>query len=285
MRRLVMAVVAMAFLTAPASAAELTGTLKKIKQSQTITLGYRESSWPFSFVGPDGKPAGYSVDLCVRIADAVQKELSMGELRRRWVKVSPENRMKAVADGTIDVECGSTTNTLSRQEKVDFTITTFVDGGSLLVADASGIQELKDLTGKRVGIVQGTTTETALAAALQKYVITPQMIAVKDHAEGLAALEAGTVDAYASDRVILIGLGRRSKDISKLSLSTQLFSHEPYGLMLRRGDADFRLTANRALSRLYRSEDIARIYDKWFGEFGRPSIALQLMYAITVVPE
>ena len=286
MRRLVMAVVAVAFMTAaPASAAELTGTLKKIKQSQTITLGYRESSWPFSFVGPDGKPAGYSVDLCVRIADAVQKELSMGELRRRWVKVTPENRMKAVTDGTIDVECGSTTATLSRQEKVDFTITTFVDGGSLLVADASGIQELKDLTGKRVGIVQGTTTETALAAALQKYVITPQMIAVKDHAEGLAALEAGTVDAYASDRVILIGLGRRSKDASKLSLSTQLFSHEPYGLMLRRGDADFRLTANRALSRLYRSEDIARIYDKWFGEFGRPSIALQLMYAITVVPE
>ena len=160
-----------------------------------------------------------------------------------------------------------------------------MDGGSLLVTDASGIQEVKDLAGKRVGIVPGTTTEKALAAAVQKYVITPEMIAVKDHGDGLAALEAGTVDAYASDRVILIGLGRRSKDVAKLSLSTQLFSHEPYALMLRRGDADFRLAANRALSRLYRSEDIVRIYDKWFGEFGRPSIALQIMYAITVVPE
>ena len=287
MRRFVMAmvVVVLACAATSASAAEPTGTLKKIKQSKTIVLGYRDSSWPFSFTGPDGKPAGYSVDLCTRIADAVEKELALGEVKRRWVKVTPENRQRAVVDGTIDLECGSTTATLSRMEKVDFTITTFVDGGSLLVADASGIRELKDLTGKRIGIVPGTTTETALAAELRKAVITVQMVAVKDHAEGLAALEAGTVDAYASDRVILIGLGRGSKDASKLSLSTQLFSHEPYALMLRRGDADFRLTANRALSRIYRSEDIVRIYDKWFGEFGRPSIALQLMYAITVVPE
>ena len=282
----VFALVALAlWLPVVAGAQDLQGTLKKIKDSGTITIGYREQSVPFSFKGTDGKPAGYSVDLCQRIATGVQQQLKLPKLDVKWVAVTPETRVSSVVNGTIDLECGSTTATLSRQEKVDFTITTFVDGGSLLVADASGIRELKDLSGKRIGIVPGTTTETALAAELRKAVITVQMVAVKDHADGLAALEAGTVDAYASDRVILIGLGRGSKDASKLSLSTQLFSHEPYAFMLRRGDADFRLSANRALSRIYRSEDIVRIYDKWFGEFGRPSIALQLMYAITVVPE
>jgi glutamate/aspartate transport system substrate-binding protein len=287
MRRIAVVMVAMLALAlaVPAMAAELTGTLKRIKDRKTIVLGHRESSRPFSFVDDDGKPAGYSVDLCVKIAEAVQKDLGLSSLPVKWVKLTPENRIKAVADGTVDMECGSTTSTLSRQQQVDFTITTFVDGGSLLVTEASRIESIKDLAGKRVGIVPGTTTETALAAALRQYMISAQMVTVKDHAEGLAALENGTADAYASDRVILVGLGRRSKDVSKLSLSPQLFSYEPYGLTLRRGDADFRLAANRALSRLFRSEDIARLYEKWFGDMGKPSVALGLMYAITAIPE
>jgi len=285
MNRVLMLVMAALVCATSAMAAEPTGTLKKIKDRKTIVLGYRESSWPFSFVDADGQPAGYSVDLCVRIAEAVQQQLALPKLAVRWIKLTPENRITAVADGTVDMECGSTTSTLSRQQQVDFTITTFVDGGSLLATDASGIESVKDLAGKRVGIVPGTTTEGALASALRQYVIAAHMVTVKDHAEGLAALENGTADAYASDRVILIGLGRKSKDVSKLSLSTQLFSYEPYGLMLRRGDADFRLTANRTLSRLFRSEDIVRIYDKWFGDLGKPTVALVLMYAISAVPE
>jgi glutamate/aspartate transport system substrate-binding protein len=285
MRRTMLAVIAMLVWVAPATVAQHTSTLKKIKESKTIVLGYRDSSWPFSYVGDDGKPAGYSVDLCLRIAEAVQRELALPELRLRWVKVTPEDRIKAVADGKIDLECGSTTASLSRQSQVDFTITTFIDGASLLVTDASGIESVKDLGGKRVGLIRGTTTETALTKALHTYMVTPQIVTVKDHAEGLAAIENGTADAYASDRVILIGLGRRSKEPAKLSLSPQQFSYEPYGLMLRRGDADFRLTANRALSRLFRSEDIVRIYEKWFGDIGKPSAALLMMYAITPVPE
>jgi glutamate/aspartate transport system substrate-binding protein len=266
-------------------AAEPGGTLKKIKERKTIALGHRESSWPFSFVDDNGKPAGYSVDLCVKIAEAIEKDLGLSSLAVQWVKLTPENRIKAVADGQVDLECGSTTATLSRQQQVDFTITTFVDGGSLLATDASAVEGVRDLAGKRVAIVPGTTTEATLATVLKQYVITPQMVTVKDHAEGLAALENGKADVYASDRVILIGLGRRSAQRSKLSLSPQLFSYEPYGLMLRRGDADFRLAANRALSRLYRSQDIVRIYEKWFGDMGKPSAALILMYAITAVPE
>jgi glutamate/aspartate transport system substrate-binding protein len=267
------------------SAAEPSGALKAIKERKSILLGHRESSWPFSFVDDQGKPAGYSVDLCVRIAESIGKELGLRDLAIRWVKVTPENRLKAVADGTVDLECGSTTATLARYEQVDFTITTFVDGGSLLATDASGVEGVKDLAGKRVAIIPGTTTEGALAAALKQYVVSAQMVPVKDHAEGLAAIESGKADVYASDRVILIGLGRRSAQRSKLSLSPQLFSYEPYAFMLRRGDADLRLAANRALSRLFRSEDIARMYEKWFGALGKPSPALILMYAITAIPD
>jgi glutamate/aspartate transport system substrate-binding protein len=268
-----------------APAAEPGGTLKKIKERKTIVLGHRESSSPFSFVDDAGKPAGYSVDLCVRIAEAIGKDLGLTTLPIKWVKLTPENRMSAVADGTVDLECGSTTATLSRQERVDFTITTFVDGGSLLSTDGAAIDGVKDLGGKRVAIIPGTTTEGSLTAALKRYVVTAQMVPVKDHAEGLAAVENGSADVYASDRVILIGLGRKSAQRSKLSISRQLFSYEPYGFMLRRGDADFRLAANRALSRLFRSDDIVTIYEKWFGELGRPSPALILMYAITAIPE
>jgi glutamate/aspartate transport system substrate-binding protein len=271
--------------TSAVSAAEPTGALKAIKERKSIVLGHRESSWPFSFVDDQGKPAGYSVDLCVRIAESIGKELGLRDLAIRWVKVTPENRLKAVADGTVDLECGSTTATLARYEQVDFTITTFVDGGSLLATDASGVEGVKDLAGKRVAIIPGTTTEGALAAALKQYVVSAQMVPVKDHAEGLAAIESGKADVYASDRVILIGLGRRSAQRSKLSLSPQLFSYEPYAFMLRRGDADLRLAANRALSRLFRSEDIARMYEKWFGALGKPSPALILMYAITAIPD
>lgn len=284
MVRVLMAVVMLVALS-PAAALAAEPTLKTIKDRKTIVLGHRESSWPFSFVDDGGKPAGYSVDLCVKVAEAIGTQLGVPGLPVKWVKVTPEDRLQAVKDGTVDLECGSTTASLSRAEQVDFSITTFVDGGSLLATDAAGVEGVKDLAGKRVAVVPGTTTETALTAALKQYVITPRIVTVKDHAEGLAALESGTADVYASDRVILIGLGRRSAQRSKLSLSPQLFSYEPYGLMLRRGDADFRLAVNRALSRVYRSDDIVRLYEKWFGDMGKPSPLLILMYAISAVPE
>ena len=285
--RLVLAVMMLIAVGVPASAlaTESGATLKKIKDRKTIVLGHRESSWPFSFVDDAGKPAGYSVDLCVKVAEAIGAQLGVAGLATKWVKVTPEDRVRTVVDGTVDLECGSTTATLSRFEQVDFSITTFVDGGSLLATDVSGVEAVKDLAGKRVAVVPGTTTQTALGVALKQYVITPQIVTVKDHAEGLAALESGTADVYASDRVILIGLGRRSAQRSKLSLSPQLFSYEPYALMLRRGDADFRLAVNRALSRVFRSEDIVRLYEKWFGDLGKPSPVLILMYAISAIPD
>ena len=272
-------------LAAPAQAADLDGTLKKIRTTGTITLGYRDSSRPFSFAGDDGKPAGYSVDLCTRIAASIGKDLGLANLQVKWVKVTVADRIQSVVDGTVDLECGSTTASLSRQEQVDFSLLTFVDGGSLLVTDSSGIRGVATLGGKRVGIIPGTTTEKSLAEALKKHGVTATMVPVKDHAEGVAALDKDAADAYASDRVILIGVGRTSKDPAKLSLVQEFFSYEPYGFMLRRGDAAFRLSVNRALAALYRSGEVVPIYEKWFGSMSTAGQLLGAMYLINGLPE
>jgi ABC-type amino acid transport substrate-binding protein len=272
-------------LAGPALGADLQGTLKKIKDAKTITLGYRDSSPPFSFAGVPGKPTGYSVDLCVRIAAAIQRDLGLNDLQVRWVPVTVDSRMAAVANGTIDIECGSTTNTLSRQEQVDFSYQTFVDGGSLLATAASGIKTVSDLGGKRVALIPGTTTEKALKEAITKAYVNPQFVIVKDHAEGVATLENKTADAYASDMVLLIGLAIAIKDRVELRLAEEYFSYEPYALMMRRNDSAFRLAVNRTLVNLYRSGEILPIFAKWFGGLGAPGPLLKAMYLLNSLPD
>lgn len=285
MRRLLTLLLASTLLAAPALAADLDGTLKKIKASNTITLGYREDARPFAFVGDDGKPAGYSVELCTRIAASVARELGLFNLQTKWVKVTPENRIQSVANGTVDLECGSTTASLTRQEQVDFSLMTFVDGGSLLVTDASGIRGLSTIGGKRVAVVPGTTTEKALNIAMSRHAVKPIIVPVKSHAEGVAALDNRTIDAYASDRTILIGMGRTSKDPAKLSLIEEFFSYEPHGFMLKRGDASFRLSVNRALAAMYRSGEVGPIYEKYFGSMTTAGQMILAMYLLNGLPE
>src|SRR5262245_41433667 len=251
-----------------------------------MTMGFRDNARPFAFVGPDGKPAGYSVDLCLRVADAVREQLGLATLKTPWVPVTAETRFSAVVTGAIDLECGSTTNTLGRQATVDFSILTFVDGGSLLTRVGANVSAVSDLANKRVAVIPGTTTEKALAAALQKHrVSTARVVPVKDHAEGLAAVEQGRAEAFASDRTVLVGLLQQSKDPGKLRVSNQYFSYEPYALMLRRDDPDFRLAVNRALARLYQSPDISQIYEKWFGRFSQASALVQALYTLGSLPD
>lgn len=271
-------------LTAPVLGQELDGTLKKIKASSTFTLGYLTSAPPFSFPGPDKKPVGYSIDLCTHIAGKIQQQLGIN-LKLNWVPVTTENRLEMVASGKVDIECGTTTASLSRQEKVDFSLMTFVDGGGLLTKPDFNLRTVADLADKRVAVIPGTTTETALSKFLKEEFVTVQLVRVKNHVEGLAAVEKGLAEAFASDRGILIGLAVTSKDPSGFALPGILFSYEPYGFMLRRNDAAFRLAVNRALAGLYRSGDIAPIYDRWFGGLGKPSAALQAMYLLNGLPE
>src|SRR5262249_31881798 len=216
------------------------------------------------FRGSDGKPQGYSVDLCERIARAAQQEVGLTNVSLQWVPVTVENRAATVASGTADIECGSTTATISRMATVHFTSLTFVDGGGFLASRSSGIQGTTDLSGKRVAVIPGTTTERALKDELQKVGINATIVPVTDHNKGFAALDGGQADAYASDRVILVGLLVQNNATARYGIADQQFSYEPYALMVRRNDSAFRLVANRTLDRLYRSGDIAVIYSQWF---------------------
>jgi ABC-type amino acid transport substrate-binding protein len=285
MIRLLTLLLGAALLAGPVMGAELDGTLKKIKASNTITLGYREDARPFAYTGDDGKPAGYSVDLCTRIAASVGRQLGLLNLQTKWVKVTPENRISSVVNGTVDLECGSTTASLSRQELVDFSLMTFIDGGSLLVTDVSGIRDVTTLAGKKVAVVPGTTTEKALTATLAKRSIKATVVSVKDHAEGIAALDNRTIDAYASDRTLLIGMGRTSKSPEKLSLIEEFFSYEPHGFVLKRGDAAFRLSVNRALASMYRSGEVGPIFEKYFGSMTTAGPTIVGMYLLNGLPE
>jgi glutamate/aspartate transport system substrate-binding protein len=285
-RGLIAVAIALAWLVpAPTLAQDLQGTLKKIKDSGTIVMGYREQSLPFSFRGDDGKPTGYSIDLCQRIVTGIQQQLKLPKLDVKWVAVTVDSRIAAVVNGTIDLECGSTTSSLSRQEQVDFSNMTFVDGGSLLVKTTSNFATFQDLGGKKIGIIPGTTTEAAMRTVLQKTSVTAEIVPVTDHLAGLAALESGSIDAYASDRVILIGLAATAKNAGQFAIAEQYLSYEPYGFMMRRGDAPFRLAVNRVLSSLYRSGEIVQIYGRWFGKLGPPPKILIAMYALYALPE
>jgi glutamate/aspartate transport system substrate-binding protein len=276
-------VLAALIVASPAWSQDLDGTLKKIKDSATFTLGYLESAPPFSFPGPDRRPVGYSIDLCTHVASAIQKQLGIN-LKLNWVPVTTENRLEMVASGKVDIECGTSTASLSRQERVDFSLMTFVDGGLLTKSDLK-LRAVADLADKRIAVIPGTTTETALSKFLKEEFVTVQLVRVKDHLEGLGAVEKGLAEAFASDRGILIGLAVTSKDPARFALPSILFSYEPYGFMLRRNDAAFRLAVNRALAGLYRSGDIAAVYERWFGGFGKPSPAIEAMYMLNGLPE
>ena len=278
-------ILAVLILMAAAGAWAQTGTLDKIKRTGTISLGYREASIPFSYIGDNRQPAGYSVELCQRVAESVKRQLGLAALEVKWVLVTPGNRVDKLDSGEIDLECGSTTNTLSRQEQVSFSLLTFADGGSLLMKIDSGLDSLDDMNGRKIGVVPGTTTERNLAEALVRAKARAETVKLKDHAEGLAALMEGKIDAYASDRVILVGLVLGSGNQQRLRLSQGMYSYEPYALMLRRNDSAFRLAVNRELARLYRTEEIYPIYERWLGVLGPAGPLLKSLYFLNGLPE
>jgi ABC-type amino acid transport substrate-binding protein len=269
---------------ATSALAQPVATLKKIADARSISLGFRLDASPFSYRGSNGEPTGYSVDLCRRIVTAIERTLGIASLDIRWVPVTPENRIAAVTSGAVDLECGVTTVTLGRQEQVDFSNLIFAEGGSLLVRSDTGPTRLSELNGKTVGVMAGTTTEPRLRAALKERLIDARVVNVKDENDGAAAVIDRRIDAFAGDRMVLLGVGLRSGGSQVLSLAQEDFSFEPYGLMLRR-DPAFRLVVNRALAQLYAGQGIAEIYDRWFGKVGRPGPLLAAMYYLNAFAE
>jgi glutamate/aspartate transport system substrate-binding protein len=278
--------VLLAIIASGAHAQELTGTLKKIKESNSIALGTRDTSLPFSYLDDKQQPIGYSIDLCNRIVEAIRSELNLPTLQVRHIPVISQTRVPLVSNGTIDLECGSTTNTLTRQKQVEFSHVTFIGGTRLLVKAGSGIKEVEDLKGKTISVSQGTTNERIIKAISEQKQLGIKVLNVKDHGEGFIALETGRVQANVSDDIQLLALAANAKRPQDFAVVGRQLSYEPFGLMFRRGDADFKLMVNKTLSGLFRSGEIEKVYGKWFTPLGAPvSDMLRTAFAIQALPE
>ena len=286
MRRIFVLLIIAAFFTQPMHAAGSEGTLAQIKQSGKVRIGFRENQPPMSFLDNNGKPAGYSVDLCVRIVNEVKNTLGRDDITVEYIPVSSTNRFAALADNKIDILCGATTKTISRGEKVDFTQLTFVTGASLLSLKDNGVGGISALQGKKVAVSKGTTTIDALKAKLEESVSDAKVVPVDSAKAGLQALIKGEVDAFSADQVVLIGLVLTHEGDEKFAIASDIFSFEPFALAVRRNDSDFRLLADRVLSQLNRSSQITPIYSKWFGKFTKkvPPL-LEAMYVLNSTPE
>ncbi|MGF1560714.1 MAG: amino acid ABC transporter substrate-binding protein [Geminicoccaceae bacterium] len=258
-------------------------TLERIESTQTFKLGYREDAKPFSFADANGEPAGYSVDLCREVANEAASQLGIDQLAIEYVAVTAENRFDALADGTIDLLCGATTETLARREIVDFSLLTFVTGASILYR-TDGPSRFEDLAGQTVGALAGTTTGASLEDAFAEIDINVAVERFASHEEGLAALEAGEVSAYFGDRALLIGLMQQANDPAMFRVSERFFSYEPYALALQHGDNAFRLLVDSTLSRLYASGEIIEIYQSAFGDVPASDL-LQAMFIMQSLPE
>jgi ABC-type amino acid transport substrate-binding protein len=258
------------------------GTLDRIRDRHTIVFAYRDGAAPFSFKDRDGKVRGYTAELCTRVAAAIQRQLGLPSLDVQWFPVDADNRLEAVASGRADAECGTTTITLSRMERVDFSVPIFVDGAALAVKAQSPVKRIVDLGGRRVAVIPGTTTERALHAALDLAEAKATIVPVTRPEDGAAALREGRADAYAGDRIVLTQMMLRGNDLSVLPDD---FSFEPYAIVVRRDDADFRLAVNRALVGFYKRGDIDQVFQHWLAPLGRPSPLVNAMFYLNALPD
>ncbi|MCP3057024.1 amino acid ABC transporter substrate-binding protein [Aurantimonas marianensis] len=269
----------------PAAAQDLTGKLAKIAEAGEIVIGHRESSVPFAYLDENQKPIGYSIDLCMKIVETVEETVGK-DIEVRYVPVNPKTRIALMANGTIDLECGSTTNNLTRQEQVEYLPTTFITGTKILTRKDSGIQSVDDLDGKAIALAQGTTNERAVKAAVEEKGLDVKILPVRDHAEGMLALETDRVDAYSTDHILLFGLISNSKNPDDFAVVGDFLSFDPYAIMVPRDDSAFELVGKKALAALFRSGEIDAIYEKWFGPMGvEQTDLLTAAFQIQALPE
>jgi ABC-type amino acid transport substrate-binding protein len=261
-------------------------TLEQIASTGKIRIGFRQSVPPMSFRDNAGNPVGYSIDLCSLIFDAVRIKLGNPEISVDFLPVNSENRFTALAENKIDILCGATTKTLARGEIVDFTQLTFATGASLMSRQDEPVNTVEELEGKKVGVAKGTTTEKVLADAIAQSGTGAEIVLVDSAIEGFDLLKNGEIAAFSADQVVLIGLLFTADFPRRYGVSEITFSYEPFALAVRRNDADFRLLADRVLSRLYRTGQIIEVYERWFGRFSSeiPG-AIAAVYQINATPE
>ena len=242
----------------------LSGTLKKIRSTGAITIGFRDASVPFSYLGPGRKPIGYSIDICLAIVEQIKAELGTDAITVKYLPVNPQTRIPMVVDGTVDLECGSTTNNTERQKQVAFSPIYFVSGTRLMVKRGSKFRSYRDLKGHSVAVTEGTTNEAALDAVNSREGLGIDVVAFRDHDQSFAALAAGRVDAWASDDALLYAQAAESANPRGYAVLGDYLSYDPYGIMFRKNDPAFATLVRRTFEQLAESRELSRLYDQWF---------------------
>ena len=260
------ALFAAASVQAPAQAQD-GPTMKRIAETKVFTIGHRDASVPLSYIGADGKAQGYSIDICLKIAEATKEELKLDKMEVKFVPLTPQTRIPLLTAGTVDIICESSTHTIGRSRQIAFLSTTFLTGSKLLVRKDSGIKSLDDMNGKALVAALGTTNEKAAQVEIDRKGIKlkgGEIIKVKDHSQAMLNLEQGRADAYVSDDVVLFGLASAAKNPAEWEVVGPYFSYDPYGMMIARNNDDFRLVGDATIARLVSSGEMQKIYDKWF---------------------
>jgi ABC-type amino acid transport substrate-binding protein len=267
-----------------AAAQAVGGRLKAIANAKTIKVAHRLDATPFSFVNDRKEITGYTVDLCRQVVASIERQLGVQGLKVDWVPVTTQERFEAVASGKADMECGSSTITLGRMKQVDFSNIVFVESTGLVVRINAGINSLKDVGGKKIAVVAGTSNEQAVIARNQQLKLNAVIVPVRNRDEAVAALEAEQIDGFASDKLLLVGT--RFKDNRQLRLLSEDLSIEPYAIVLPRGDWEMRLAVNTALAGIFRGEEMKKIFDRWFGQLGlQPGVLLGAAYVLGALSE
>jgi len=285
MKSMLLALAVVAFFTHDALAQSSVDTLAKIKTTNVIDVAYSPDSLPFSLAGANGEPSGYAIELCKRAIAQIGRAVGSPGLKVNWIAGSVGERLDMIASGRAQLECANTTPTQSRLAKVDFSNLIFVDSGGLLVKVGSPIRSTSDLSGKRVAVLKGTTMETRLNESMRRRLIDVKLVPIPNAVDGIALLTSGDADAYAGDKVKLVGLAAQAQDPAKFALMAEDLSYEPYAMALPRNDSALRLEVNRALSQIYVSGEIEPIIAQWMGKLGRPSGLLTAMYLLNTIPE
>lgn len=245
-------------------------TLDAIRGAGRLVIAHREASIPFSYVDAQGRPVGYAVDLCLRIAQAVQKELKLPRMDIGWLPVTPANRIEAIESGRAHLECGSTTNTAERRQRVDYTIAHFIAAARFVVRTDSGVERLDQLAGKTVVSTRGTTNIASLRRLNEEQLLRMRILEAADHAEGFRMVAERKADAFAMDDVLLYGMRARAANPAEFKVVGKPFTIEPYAIMLRKGDAEFKRIVDSEMRRLIYDGELQRLYTRWFQERIQP---------------
>jgi glutamate/aspartate transport system substrate-binding protein len=252
--------------------------VKSIADKKTIRIAYRADATPFSFQKEKNEPTGYSIDLCKLISKSIESQFKLPYLKIEWIPVTVQTRFSTVSSGKADMECGSSTMTLSRMKEVDFSSIIFVQSTGIIVSRASNIRSFADLGGRKIAVVSGTTNEQAITEQIHRQKLIAFTSSLKDRDEGIAALQAGQADAFASDKLLLVGA--QMKYPGEFVILPDDLSVEPYAIALPRGDWAMRLAVNTGLAEIFRGEQIGDVYKRWFEQIGlQPSDLVKAAYA------